>query len=266
MIFAVPIHSPNLQRLEMLADVPAHIFWGFRSCHDFLKENRVQDGTPIVIADKGFIDRFKTVYSINWSWGRLGRFVVNPSPAPLEIPELEEEPRVGVLELGQDVTDYSYEQDARDGVAYREWLEQWPSRRVRPHPKVARSFNTLEEDLAEVGHVVGLNTSALVAASLAGKRVRAFGPHSMANGINGVRLERLKWLRSIEWDRRDPSAPAAIAAALATPELASECPESESQTPTTRTESRKKTGKTQPGRRARGKRGGRSSAGSDESV
>lgn len=249
------IHSTN-QRLEIFNYNPlpgVEFFWGYRAFIDWALQfdgAEIGDEFQIVIADKGFVDRFNTVFSINRQWGRLGAFAVNPAPYPIEIAEPIE--RAGVLELGQDVEDFSYKADC---AGYADWVEQWPDRRFRPHPKVERSRTSLADDLAEVGHCVGLNTSALITASMAGLRVRAYGAHSMANGINGCRSDRLRWLRSIEFDRRDPAQVEAIAAVLADPGRAGVCPEAESQTQASPPKSRRKRGKKTPARQARDTRG-----------
>lgn len=256
----MPIHSQN-QRLALLGDVPAHIFWGFRSFLDFQNFHGEIIDDRVVIADKGFIDRSKTVYSINREWGLLGRFVINPGSYMLYIPPIPMTEGDRVLELGQDHKDFSW---LADCAGYTPWLKQWPGRQFRMHPKAGSPRRSLEDDLALSGEVVGLNTSALVTASLAGHPVHAYGAHSMARGINECRVERLGWLKSIEWDRKDPTAAAAIAAALDDPGLAREAPQAKSRTPKARKGSRKKSAKTRPGGRARGKPGGQSEQGSDE--
>lgn len=207
----MPLWSDN-QRLALLKDVKANIFWGFRSYLDFASEHGGIPRGPIVIADKGFTDRFKTVFSVNREWGACGAFVGNPNQKPLDIAPYRPEPSGGhVLELGQDPSDFS---TLSDSAGYQEWLEQWPCRSFRPHPKVCRMEETLAEDLARAKLVVGLNTSALVEASVAGVKVEAYGAHSVARGIDRDRPERLRMLRYIEWDRNDPRCAAAIEATL----------------------------------------------------
>lgn len=255
----------------MLEEVDAHVFFGYRSFVDWAIENYgegglLPDDVRIVIADKGFIDRRKTVYSINRQWGALGAFVENPQAnLRFEIPELIRGVPRSVLELGQDEEDFSFKSDA---AGYAEWLGQWPKRDFRPHPKVDRGSlkRPLEVDFAGAGLVVGLNTSALVAASMAGLQVEAFGAHSVARGINECRDERLSWLRSIEWDRRDPAAGPAIAAALADPETALAMPEGTPQTRTARKASRKKPAskRSRGSRQARGSQSGKSGEGTGE--
>jgi hypothetical protein len=212
----MPLWSDNA-RLALLSKVNAHIFWGFRSFLDFQRDVGDEFTGPIVIADKGFTDRFLTVFSINREWGIKGAFVKNPRRSPLEIAPYRQEPQQGyVLELGQDPNDFSTKSDVRaDGIeGYAEWLEQWPERVFRPHPKVRRSALSLAEQLEGARLVVGLNTSALIEASRAGVKVEAYGAHSMALGIDRCREERLRQLSSIEWSRTDPTCAAAIEAAL----------------------------------------------------
>jgi hypothetical protein len=257
----MPVHSQN-SRLAPLSAVEAHIFWGYRSFLDFEASHGRITGN-VVIADKGFLDRTRTVFSINRAWGRMGRFVVNPAPEPVTVEPFEMLDYGDVLELGQDRADFSY---AQDSAGYEAWLQQWPDRRFRPHPKVGTPDRPLVDDLALAGLVVGLNTSALVAASAAGKRVEAFGAHSMANGIGGVREARLDWLNSIEWDRRDPRLPECLAACLEAPELSSVCPEGVRPTRASGKATRKKAPSARRAKKARGKRGGRSGGGSGESA
>lgn len=230
----MPIWSDN-QRLAGLRDVEAHIFWGYRS---YLEAAELGIDAPVIIADKGFIDRFDTVFSINREWGVKGEFVSNPNAAPLAICSYLEEPSDGyVLELGQDEDDFSYVSDC-DG--YIDWLEQWPDRRLRPHPKIRPPQTSLEDDLSGARLVVGLNTSALIAASVAGHKVEAFGAHSMALGIDRGRENALRTIRSYEWDRRDPRAAEAIQAALAVPEPEPDTPKAKAPTQTKSKASRKK--------------------------
>lgn len=261
------IHSEN-QRFELFkwhpiaADV--EFFWGYRSFIEWAISERldvVPDDLQVVIADKGFINRSNTVFAVNRQWGRLGAFAVNPRPHPLGDILREPIDREGVLELGQDAGDFSY---MADSEGYDEWLNQWPDRYFRPHPKVGRSKTSLAEDLEAAGHVVGLNTSALITASVAGLSVSAFGEHSMAKGVDSCRLERLSWLRSIEFDRRDPAQVGAIKAVLADPARAGVCPEAEIQTQASPPKSQKTRGKKQQARRVRGKRGDQSGEGSGE--
>lgn len=235
----MPVHSKNL-RLKLLTNVPGHVFWGYRSYMDFIAEHGELE-EPVVIADKGFIHRNHTVFSINGHWGGEGLFVVNTQWPLLDVPELIELDDGDVLELGQDSTDYAYQQDQE---GYAEWLEQWPERRVREHPKVdgGPRPETLADDLAGARLVVGLNTSALLAAAMAGCPVEAYGAHSMARGLSECREDRLRWLRSIEWNRADLETGNAIAAALADRELARAMPQEAAPTRRAHKASRKKSG------------------------
>lgn len=210
----------------------------------------------IVIADKGFIDRTKTVFSINLEWGALGEFVENPRPYRVKVPPIVERESGYVLELGQDEADFSYTSD--DDGRYREWLDQWPDRRVRVHPKVGRPERPLSDDLAEAGLVVGLNTSALVAASLAGVPTLAYGPHSWLwcdGNFDDDRERALIWIKGFEFDRRDPAQLDSVAAALADPGRAALPERTESPTPASRQASQKKRGKKKKASPARGSDG-----------
>lgn len=179
----IPLEVP-----KYVPQADLHLFWGYRAFLDA----KVPEGCPVVVADKGFMRRPSVMLGFGHDWGGLATWPELPTRR-VDIPEWEWTNSRTALLLGQDPKDFSAKQDC-DG--FKKWqfqmnelLQQngWDVRH-REHPRnllyAPREIPRpppLEDDLLDVGLVVGLNTGALVEAFLRGFPVHAAGQHSLVH-------------------------------------------------------------------------------------